>query len=189
MYEDQPTSAKSGPKLGLGNAMKTPLREANGRQTRDPESQGKGITDDMDISQRESSRSLLGPRYLQQSIESLCYKLDLGSEMPERLPRIDYSSRRGNSEDMAVQTAQIFRGVQLDARGTVVKENARATRSNAGKALRRAKRSRQAANIHQARGLVDVAVKEDNVSRVCLHFSNPQCPFSLTIVLVVLIGI
>lgn len=169
VYRDQPMARGRKARRFLRlESSKTPLKEANGQQTRDPEGHDKPVLDTMDISQRESARSLFAPRYVQNSVQSLCYKLDLGSEMPERLPRIDYGSRSGSFEDMAQQTAQIFRGVQLDTDGTVLKENDRATRSNAGKAPRKAKRSRQAANIHQARNLVDASVNEENVSHELL---------------------
>lgn len=139
-----------------------PLKETKQRQERDPE--GPSKPQPMDVSPRESRESerpflVAKSKYesnIPVSVEKLCYKLDLGLEMPERLPRIDYSHRISSS-NMAIQTAQIFRGIKVSEDGTVLTENSRASKSNAGKKPRKGKRSRQAANIHKARDLADEA--------------------------------
>ena len=69
-----------------------------------------------------------------------------------------------SSTRVAIQTAQIFRGITVAKDGTILSQNARATRSNRMAKNKRGEKSRQAAKIDQAKDLVDEAVVTGRVS-------------------------
>jgi len=111
------------------------------------------------------------------AIRTRCYKLNLESDFvgftsassaeghllgpfDGNLPPLTYSgsddsSTGQNSTDVAIQTAQIFRGITVAKDGTILSQNARATRSNKGKKNQKGEQSRQAAKIDQAKDLVE----------------------------------
>lgn len=60
--------------------------------------------------------------------------------------------------NVAIQTAQIFRGITISKDGTILSQNARATRSNRGNKTKRGEKSRQAAKIDKAKDLVEVSM-------------------------------
>lgn len=76
----------------------------------------------------------------------------------------DDSSTGTNPTHVAIQTAQIFRGITVAKDGTILSQNARATRSNRNSKTKRGEKSRQAAKIDQAKDLVDEAVMTGRVS-------------------------
>lgn len=78
-------------------------------------------------------------------------------------PHLTYSSSEDSVEEVngtsvAIKTAQIFRGIQVSRDGTILSQNARATRSNRGNKTKRGEKSRQAAKIDKANDLVEEAV-------------------------------
>lgn len=96
------------------------------------------------------------------AVRTRCYKLNLDCEVKgsslgpfaETQPFLTYSSSTddsmGSPTSVAIQTAQIFRGIRVDNSGTIVSQNARATRSSRGKLNKRGEKSRQAAKIDKA---------------------------------------
>lgn len=60
---------------------------------------------------------------------------------------------------VAIRTAQIFRGITIAKDGTILAQNARATRSNRGNnKTKRGEKSRQAAKIEKAKDLVEESI-------------------------------
>ena len=122
------------------------------------------------------------------AIRQRCYKLNLESEYvgihaastprhegqifgpfsdcppPLTYSGSDDSSTGTNPTHVAIQTAQIFRGITVAKDGTILSQNARATRSNRNSKTKRGEKSRQAAKIDQAKDLVDEAVMTGRVS-------------------------
>lgn len=97
------------------------------------------------------------------AVRTRCYKLNLDCKVKgssagpfaETQPYLTYSSSTdddsvGSPTSVAIQTAQIFRGIRVDHTGTIVSQNARATRSSRGKVHKRGEKSRQAAKIDKA---------------------------------------
>mmetsp|Transcript_23067 Transcript_23067/g.43910 ORF Transcript_23067/g.43910 Transcript_23067/m.43910 type:complete len:433 (-) Transcript_23067:121-1419(-) len=110
------------------------------------------------------------------SVPTRCYKLNLDSDIiglsttqkqhlclgpfSEPPPQLTYSSSEDSSAGIdtttvAIQTAQIFRGITVGRDGTILSQNARATRSNRGKGAKRGEKSRQACKIDKAKDLVE----------------------------------
>ena len=110
------------------------------------------------------------------AITTRCYKLNLDSEVvglsssqkqhlclgpfAEQPPPLTYSSSEDsaagvNNTTIAIQTAQIFRGITVGRDGTILSQNARATRSNRGKGTKRGEKSRQASKIDKAKDMVE----------------------------------
>lgn len=108
-----------------------------------------------------------------------CYKLNLDSEIinlantqkpgvslgpfSEPPPYLTYSSSDDSDADVtattvAIRTAQIFRGITVGRDGTILTQNARATRSQRGKTQKRGEKSRQAAKIDKAKDLVEETI-------------------------------
>ena len=130
------------------------------------------------------------------AIRTRCYKLNLESAFvgvtsvasteghslgpfDRIVPPLAYSSSDDSSTghsptDVAVQTAQIFRGVTVAKDGTILSQNARATRSNKGKKNQKGEQSRQAAKIDQAKDLVEESILTGKVrickSQICCAF-------------------
>jgi hypothetical protein len=113
------------------------------------------------------------------AIRTRCYKLNLDSDLTgfsgssrqpicfgpfnEPPPYLTYSSSEDSSvgvnpTTVAIQTAQIFRGITVSRDGTILTQNARATRSNRGKGPKRGEKSRQAAKIDKAKDLVEETI-------------------------------
>lgn len=153
--------------------------DMNQPQARDPEGQGNGVAEPMDIDQRDASQPVSLPPPPENAVRARCYKLNLESEMisltgnknphvclgpfSEPPPQLTYSSSEdssvnGNATSVAIQTAQIFRGITISKDGTILSQNARATRSNRGNKTKRGEKSRQAAKIDKAKDLVEEAV-------------------------------
>ena len=156
-------------------------------QTRDPE-QGhgdSGMADAMDIDQRDVSQPMYFPPPPECAVRTRCYKLNLDSEMigltgnknphislgpfSEPPPPLTYSSSEdsalsGGDTNVAIQTAQIFRGITVAKDGTILSQNARATRSNRGKqSSKKGEKSRQAAKIDKAKDLVEESIATGKV--------------------------
>ena len=126
------------------------------------------------------------------AIRTRCYKLNLESvfvgvtsvasteghlfgPFDRVVPPLAYSSSDDSSTgysptDVAVQTAQIFRGITVAKDGTILAQNARATRSNKGKKNQKGEQSRQAAKIDQAKDLVEESILTGKVS-ICNYKS------------------
>ena len=156
-------------------------------QTRDPE-QGhceSGMSDAMDVDQRDSSQPTYFPPPPECAVRTRCYRLNLDSEMlsltgnknpnislgpfaepppPLTCSSSEDSAMSGRDCDVAIQTAQIFRGITVGKDGTILSQNARATRSNKGKqATKKGEKSRQAAKIDKAKDLVEESIATGKV--------------------------
>mmetsp|Transcript_8928 Transcript_8928/g.16248 ORF Transcript_8928/g.16248 Transcript_8928/m.16248 type:complete len:564 (-) Transcript_8928:184-1875(-) len=83
-------------------------------------------------------------------------------------------STRADPTQVAIGTAQIFRGITVSADGTTVSKNPRANRSKSGKDSKQGEKSRQAAKIDKANDLVDETLdggegkEDDSVNMVSL---------------------
>lgn len=157
-------------------------------QTRDPEHghSDNGMSDAMDIDQRDISQPMYFPPPPECAVRTRCYKLNLDSEMSsltgsknpsaslgpfaEPPPPLTCSSSEdsavsGHETNVAIQTAQIFRGITVGKDGTILSQNARATRSNKGKqSSKKGEKSRQAAKIDKAKDLVEESIATGKVS-------------------------
>ena len=122
------------------------------------------------------------------AVRMRCYKLNLESEyvgiysmstpryegqifgpfldMPPPLTysASDDSSTKSNPTSVVIQTAQIFRGITVAKDGTILTQNARATRSNRGNKIKKGEKSRQAAKIDKANDLVEESIAAGKVS-------------------------
>jgi hypothetical protein len=76
----------------------------------------------------------------------------------------DDSSTHHDPTNVAIRTAQIFRGITVDRNGTILTQNARATRSSRGNKQKRGEKSRQAAKIDKAKDLVEESIQTGLVS-------------------------
>jgi hypothetical protein len=79
----------------------------------------------------------------------------------------DDSSTATSPLNVAIQTAQIFRGISIAKDGTILAQNARASRSNRSAANNKSKKgekSRQAAKIDKAKDLVEESILTGKVS-------------------------
>jgi hypothetical protein len=123
-----------------------------------------------------------------------CYKLNLDSEFvgvtsvastdghllgpfDGNVPPLTYSSSGDSSfgydsTDVVIQTAQIFRGITVANDGTILSQNARATRSNKGKKNQKGEQSRQAAKIVEAKDLVEESILTGKVSYHYVPFAK-----------------
>uniref|UniRef100_A0A7S2YNC6 Uncharacterized protein n=1 Tax=Entomoneis paludosa TaxID=265537 RepID=A0A7S2YNC6_9STRA len=155
------------------------------RQSRDPEAIRAASESPvpMDTSDVPNKREEIPAIFLQPlppppecATRTRCYKLNLDSEIiglsssqkqsiclgpfSEPPPFLTYSSSEDSEEGItqttvAIQTAQIFRGITVARDGTILSQNARATRSNRGKAQKKGEKSRQATKIDKAKDLVE----------------------------------
>ena len=109
------------------------------------------------------------------AVRTRCYKLNLDSELypqssiclgpfSDPPPPLTYSGSTDSSQftnptQVAIQTAKIFRGITVSKDGTILSQNARATRS-AGRSSKNKKgeKSRQATKIEQAKDLVEESI-------------------------------
>lgn len=146
-------------------------------QTRDPEHPvDQNGMEAMDVEDSRDQAPSTFPSLPDGVMRARCYKLNLDSEFvglsgtqkqqqwlgpfAEPPPYLTYSSSDDSSSNMnptkvAIKTAQIFRGITVSRDGTILTQNARATRSNRGKQQKRGEKSRQAAKIDKAKDLVD----------------------------------
>jgi len=151
-------------------------------QTRDPEQHPQDDTDQpepMEIDSREDAPASV-PQPPEAAVRTRCYKLNLDSNViglpssqkqhlwlgpfTETPPQLTYSSSEDSSEGtnnvaVAIRTAQIFRGITISRDGTILSQNARATRSNRGNKTKRGEKSRQAAKIDKAKDLVEETIQ------------------------------
>lgn len=148
------------------------------KHTRDQDRNGSESPVDMEVDySREDVPALpVLPPPPECSVPTRCYKLNLDSDImglsssqkqhlclgpfTEQPPPLTYSSSEDssagvNSTTVAIQTAQIFRGITVGRDGTILSQNARATRSNRGKGTKRGEKSRQASKIDKAKDLVE----------------------------------
>jgi hypothetical protein len=114
------------------------------------------------------------------AIRTRCYKLNLDSDLnpqptvclgpftdvppPLTYSASDDSSANTSPTEVAIQTAKIFRGITVAKDGTILSQNARATRSNRGNKNKRGEKSRQATKIEKAKDLVEESVLTGKVS-------------------------
>ena len=151
------------------------------KQTRDAESM-RSVGESpvpMEIESAREAIPVMPPLVLppECSVPTRCYKLNLDSELvglsssqkqhlclgpfTEPPPPLTYSSSEDSAAGIspttvAIQTAQIFRGITVSRDGTILTQNARATRSNRGKpSNKRGEKSRQASKIDKAKDLVE----------------------------------
>lgn len=104
-----------------------------------------------------------------------CYKLNLDSNLyphhsvylgpfSDVAPPLTYSFSEGSAEDytplqVAINTAKIFRGITVGKDGTILSQNARATRSSRGSSKTKVgEKSRQATKIDKAKDLVEETI-------------------------------
>jgi hypothetical protein len=139
----------------------------------------------MEVDPHEESPSIPPPPPPDNSVKIRAYKLNLESEFiglsssqrqqlclgpfAEPPPFLTYSSSEDSIQDpdansVAIQTAQIFRGITVSRDGTILTQNARATRSNRGSKTKRGEKSRQAAKIDKANDLVEEALASGKAS-------------------------
>lgn len=116
-------------------------------------------SDFVGVNSSDSHGHLLGP-FAQQKPPGLTYSAS------------DDSSAGTNPTKVAVQTAQIFRGITVAKDGTILSQNARASRSSRSSKMKRGEKSRQATKIDKAKDLVEETVQTGKVRRptipVCL---------------------
>jgi hypothetical protein len=119
-------------------------------------------------------------------VRQRCYKLNLESDLLAAAastphghvygpfldvpPPLTYSGSEDSAEHtdpttVAIQTAQIFRGITVAKDGTILSQNARATKSSRASKSKRGEKSRQAAKIDKAKDLVEEAVLTGKVSK------------------------
>lgn len=124
------------------------------------------------------------------AVRTRCYKLNLDSNMfpPPSVflgpfkdvpPQLTYSSSDDSASSyspvqVAIQTAKIFRGITVGTDGTILSQNARATRSNRGAKNKRGEKSRQATKIEKAKDLVEETIATGKVS-IILLVTFPRC--------------
>jgi len=87
------------------------------------------------------------------------------------IPSADSTDERSETQ-AAIDTARIFRGITVDKNGTILSQNARATRTSKGKDKnKQAASSRQQDKINKAKDLVDEAanLRGGKVSILLLH--------------------
>jgi len=157
-------------------------------QSRMPSSNNRGAAPEpMDVDRREGSSVVPTPPLPpppESSVRTRCYKLNLDSEIcgitmkqpnhqiclgpfAEPPPHLTYSNSEDSSTtasatNVAIQTAQIFRGLTVAKDGTILSQNARATRSSKGSKAKKGERSRQAAKIDKAKDLVEEVGKDSD---------------------------
>lgn len=151
-------------------------------QERDPDQTMETTTDEdgdmMEVDRREEVTTPIPPPPPENATKVRCYKLNLDSEIigltgsrsslflgpfEDEIPPLTYSSSSDGSENIserqvAIQTAQIFRGITVGRDGTILGQNARATRSNRGNKTKKGEKSRQAAKIDKAKDLVEESI-------------------------------
>jgi len=137
-----------------------------------PPQQREPSEDAMEVESREQAP----PPLPEGAVRTRCYKLNLDSEyglrqqhqppstiplgpFSEPPPYLTYSSSEDSTDisptKVAIRTAQIFRGITVGRDGTILTQNARATRSNRGNTKKRGEKSRQAAKIDKAKDMVE----------------------------------
>lgn len=140
-------------------------------QSRNPETQH---YDESEPMEEENGREDI-PQPPEIATRTRCYKFNLDAEkrpqahaflgpFAEEPPALTYSSSEDSlgattPTQIAVRTAQIFRGITVSKDGTILSQNARATRSNRGKKNMKGEKSRQAAKIEQAKDLVEESIR------------------------------
>eukprot|EP00339_Tiarina_fusa_P013571 CAMPEP_0117017376 /NCGR_PEP_ID=MMETSP0472-20121206/13574_1 /TAXON_ID=693140 ORGANISM="Tiarina fusus, Strain LIS" /NCGR_SAMPLE_ID=MMETSP0472 /ASSEMBLY_ACC=CAM_ASM_000603 /LENGTH=427 /DNA_ID=CAMNT_0004721719 /DNA_START=305 /DNA_END=1588 /DNA_ORIENTATION=+ len=108
------------------------------------------------------------------AIRTRCYKLNLDANLNpqpnvclgpfvDSPPPLTYTSSEdscvnSSPTQIAIQTAKIFRGITVAKDGTILSQNARATRSNRGAKNKRGEKSRQATKIEKAKDLVEESI-------------------------------
>lgn len=133
-------------------------------------------TEQMEIDEATPSPAAPFPLPPENAIRTRCYKLNLDSEIisltgsqkqqqilgpfSEPPPHLTYSSsddssRAASPTNVAIKTAQIFRGITISRDGTILSQNARATRSSRGNKNKKGEKSRQAAKIDKANDLIE----------------------------------
>lgn len=143
-------------------------------QSREPHGMDADVTP-MNIDSRDDSTPPYIPPLPENVLRTRCYRLNLDSEINlystqkhhvcmgpfAEPPPFLTSASSDESLDVspitvAIQTAQIFRGITVSRDGTILSQNARATRSNRGaQKTKRGEKSRQAAKIDKAHDLVE----------------------------------
>mmetsp|Transcript_3088 Transcript_3088/g.6438 ORF Transcript_3088/g.6438 Transcript_3088/m.6438 type:complete len:424 (-) Transcript_3088:131-1402(-) len=165
LHRDSRTRKSSGLKV-------TPLGEFSPMQQQQIRSPKDGMMDDaepMDI--REDI-----PPPPEIATRTRCYKLNLDSNLyphhsvylgpfTDTAPPLTYSLSDDSAENytplqVAINTAKIFRGITVGKDGTILSQNARATRSNRGSSKSKVgEKSRQATKIDKAKDLVEETIQ------------------------------
>mmetsp|Transcript_13144 Transcript_13144/g.24665 ORF Transcript_13144/g.24665 Transcript_13144/m.24665 type:complete len:408 (+) Transcript_13144:358-1581(+) len=147
----------------------SPIQNHNMQQGRNPDAMSDGPEPMEEDNMREDI-----PQPPEIAIRTRCYKLNLDSNMfpppsvflgpfSDPPPPLTYSASDDSSANfspvqIAIQTAKIFRGITVGKDGTILSQNARATRSNRGAKNKRGEKSRQATKIEKAKDLVEETI-------------------------------
>lgn len=154
----------------------TPIQNQNLQQGRNPDAMSDGGPEPME---EDNMREDI-PQPPAIATRTRCYKLNLDSDMfppPSAFlgpfkdvpPPLTYSDSEDSAGSyspvqVAIQTAKIFRGITVGKDGTILSQNARATRSNRGAKNKRGEKSRQATKIEKAKDLVEETIATGKVS-------------------------
>lgn len=157
------------------------------RQTQSPQNNQERSATGASQQQMQDDKEALPPPPPDSAIRTRCYKLNLDSDYvginAASIPRYDgqvfgpfldapppltYSASDDsvgsvNATNVAIKTAQIFRGITVSKDGTILSQNARATRSNRSNKVKRGEKSRQAAKIDKANDLVEESIATGKV--------------------------
>jgi hypothetical protein len=152
----------------------TPIHNQNVQQGRNPDTMSDGPEPMEEDNMREDI-----PQPPAIATRTRCYKLNLDSNMfpppsvflgpfKDMPPPLTYSDSEDstasyNPVQVAIQTAKIFRGITVGKDGTILSQNARATRSNRGAKNKRGEKSRQATKIEKAKDLVEETIATGKV--------------------------
>jgi len=159
-----------------GMATSSPSASYHGAvQVREPDRMDATGAAPMNVDSRDDSTPLFIPPPPEHAVRTRCYRLNLDAEISlsttqkqslcmgpftEPPPYLTYTSSEDEDDisptEVAIRTAQIFRGITVSRDGTILSQNARATRSNRGASkTKRGEKSRQAAKIDKAHDLVE----------------------------------
>jgi hypothetical protein len=156
-----------------------PIQHHTMQQGRNPDA----MSDDPEPMEEDNMREDI-PQPPAIAIRTRCYKLNLDSNMfpppsaflgpyKDAAPPLTYSTSEDSAAtysplQVAIQTAKIFRGITVGKDGTILAQNARATRSNRGAKNKRGEKSRQATKIEKAKDLVEetIATGKVRVTRI-----------------------
>jgi hypothetical protein len=177
---------------GASNNTPTEFAPQNVQQGRNPDAMSEDGPEPME---EDNMREDI-PQPPEIATRTRCYKLNLDSSMfpppsaflgpfKDVAPPLTYSDSDDSSANhspvqVAIQTAQIFRGITVGKDGTILSQNARATRSNRSAKNKRGEKSRQATKIEKAKDLVEETIATGKVSefirtRIACASHNHSC--------------
>mmetsp|Transcript_18869 Transcript_18869/g.52697 ORF Transcript_18869/g.52697 Transcript_18869/m.52697 type:complete len:431 (+) Transcript_18869:244-1536(+) len=154
--------------------VQTPNRRASQPADYSSQQQGRGPNDRVDSTEPMDTREDI-PLPPDIATRTRCYKLNLDSDLhphhsvflgpfidvaPPMTCSLSSDSAESNTPlQVAINTAKIFRGITVGSDGTILSQNARATRSNRGSNKNKVgEKSRQATKIDKAKDLVEETI-------------------------------